>query len=143
MTTALVIAGHVTAADPAADDARALSLADVICSDRAGDWLNDFPGCAVAVTYLGERLLATTRVGRVSLHGDPVIGGIFLYGWLTAGYSIGPLEGRTIESSGVVPRQWPASFWMLIEDQRAAGTLPLPRVRRVRCTWRGPLSDAP
>lgn len=139
----LVIAGHVTAADPATDDGRALSLADVICSDRAGGWLDDFPGCLVVVTYRGDRLQAATRVGHVSLQGDPVIGGIFLYGWLTAGYPIAHLEGRTIESSGVAPRQWPASFWILIEDLRVAGTLPLPRVRRVRCTWQEPLSDTP
>jgi hypothetical protein len=120
----VIVAGHIAVADPATDDARVLALADVICSADPRDWLTDYPGCAVAVTYQGDRLLATTRVGQVGLHGDPVIGGVFLYAWLTAGYPIKLVEGRHIN----------ASLRMLIGVQQAIVSPHQPPVRRVRST---------
>jgi len=134
VTAVLVIAGHVSVADPAIDDTRTLALADVICSACPGDWLTDFPGCALAVAYSGDLLLAATRTDSVSVRGNPIIGGIFLYGWMTAGLPLGLLGGYAIETSSETPGHWPASFSVLIEDRRADVPPPQSPARRARCT---------
>jgi hypothetical protein len=129
----VIVAGHIAVADPATDGVRLLALADVICSADPGDWLTDYPGCAVAVTYQGDRLLAATRAGQVGLRGDPVIGGVFLYDWLTAGYPIALVEGRRVR----------ASLRMVIGVRQANGSPLWPLVRRFRNTPREHWSHVP
>lgn len=106
-------ASHVVAADTSTASEPLLRIADVIRADCSGDWLRQYPGCAVAVAPAQT----DTRAGSVEIHcDDPMIAGLFLYMWLTAGYPIGPLAGGEIQGCRRVAQEdRVAPFWATIE----------------------------
>jgi hypothetical protein len=106
-------AGHAVAASVSTASERLLRIADVIRADCSGDWLRQYPGCAVAVAPAQT----DTRAGSVEIQcDDPLIAGLFLHMWLTAGYPIDPLAGSEIqECQRVVREDRVAPFWATIE----------------------------
>lgn len=121
------VTGHVLTADTATSGTRLLAIADVICSAHHRDWLARFPGCAVAVTTVGDRLLASTRADDpltfpafIRNEGalGPMVIGIFLHAWLAAGGSPTGLDTGCLVPAGPGPWswvQWPQPFSMTIE----------------------------
>lgn len=123
------VAGHALAADTALAGARLLAIADVICStsDAPEAWLARYPGCAVAVTTAGDRLLAATRVGQPLRFSsvlpndearDPLVIALFLHAWLSAGHSPNLLEPRRLTTRAWLSRTcMPRSFVLVTESR--------------------------
>lgn len=104
------LAGHVIAADASTAGERLLRIADVICAVRHDDWLDRYPGCAVAISPR----LAATRLGPVDIRGgDLVITGLFLHAWLTCGYPIELLAAGEFRKCEHVTRN--ALLWVAME----------------------------
>jgi hypothetical protein len=119
--------GHVLAIDTALTSARLLAVADVISCRRSQPperWLARFPGCAVAVAALGDRLLAVTRPARFFHFDlddgarDPLIIAILLHAWLSAGHPPSLLDPRRVRTSAWLPRTCARHSFVLVTEAR-------------------------
>jgi hypothetical protein len=119
--------GHVLAVDTAVNSARLLAVADVIscCQSQSPErWLARFPGCAVAVAALGDRLLAVTQPARFFPFNpddgarDPLIIAILLHAWLSAGHPPSLLDPRPVRTSAWLPRTSAQRSFVLVTEAR-------------------------